>query len=417
MARSSTPILDLQTAPPGPKKSLSWTGLLRATPWAIAVVLLVFSIEAAFLFASHGIPAWLQQVTNPVSDAIDLSFRNGPLLAIVVIFIVQALTTLIHEAGHAIAAKLVGWPILEFRVMPISFVRQDGRWKARWSYKDFPPGLVRAEPVDCCQFHSKLRLFALGGPSANLVTAGLAVICENAIPRQSAFLILFILFSLLQGLTNLLPMHSRNFELDGYAAFRLTRNPDLLAARIAAIKMRKHLQSGRPLATMNRRWVALSTTKQKLSLQDKDGALVTYGYWVHRRKFDSAAMILERLLQISGDAHTDFRAFLCVQSSIFCSLRKQHTIAQVWRQRASEFPNLPDFQLLRCDAHLAAAADDIESAHRFALLTKQALLKKSDNRLRETYLKHLEPWIEELAASIQSRNTGMLNQATADTAE
>ncbi len=168
---------------------------------------------------------------------------------------------------------------------------------------------------------------------------------------------------------------------------------------------------------MNRRWVALIASKQKLSLQDRSGALLTYAYWVHRREFDSAAMMLERLLEISGDAHPDFKAFLYVECSIFCSLLKQHKTALVWRQRASEFPNLADFQLLRCDAHIASATNDIESAHRLALRAKQALLNKRDNRLRETYLKALEPWIEELAASIQSKNAGILNEPTADITE
>jgi hypothetical protein len=419
MARSETPILDLQIIPPNPKKSVgvSWKGLLRAIPWAIAVIVLFFSILAAFFRANVTPPAWLQHLATPVFDAIDVVFRNGPLVAVIVLLVVELLTILIHEAGHAIAAKLFGWPILEFRVVPVSLLRQEGRWKVRLSYKEFPPGLVKAEPPNCSQFHLKLRRFALGGPAANLITAALAMICENAIPFLSAYFVIFIAFSLLHDLVNLLPVHNRNFEFDGYSAFRLTRKPALLAARIAAFKMRKHLDSGRPLSTMNRRWVALITSKQKLSLQDRSGALLTYAYWVHRRKFDSAAMMLERLLEISGDAHPDFKAFLYVECSIFCSLLKQHKAALVWRQRASEFPNLADFQLLRCDAHIASATNDIESAHRFALGAKQALLNNRDNRLRETYLKALEPWIEELAASIQSKNAGILNEPTADLTE
>ncbi len=254
MARSETPILDLQIAPPNPKNfpRVSWKGLLRAIPWAIVVILLVFSILAAVFRANYTPPAWLQQLATPVFDAIDIVFRNGPLVATIVLLVIELLTILIHETGHAIAAKRVGWPILEFRVMPVSLLRQEGRWKVRLSYKDFPPGLVRAELLNCSQFHFKLRLFALGGPAANLITATLALVCKNAIPTQSPYLIIFILLSFFQGLVNLLPVHNRSFEFDGYSAFRLTRKPDLLAARIATFKMRRHLDSGRPVSTMNR---------------------------------------------------------------------------------------------------------------------------------------------------------------------
>jgi hypothetical protein len=399
MAHSETPILDLQMAPPNPKNlpRVSWKGMLRAVPWAIAVIVLFFSILAALFRTNITPPAWLQHLAAPVIDAIDVVFRNGPLVAILVLLVIELLTILIHEAGHAIVAKLLGWPILEFRVMPVSLLRHEGRWKVRLSYKEFPPGLVRAEPPNCSQFHFKFRRLALGGPAANLMSATLAMICKNAIPALAAYFVVFIAISLLHGLLNLLPLRIRNLECDGYGAFRLTRRPDLLAARIATLKMRRHLDGGRPVSSMNQRWVALITSKQKLSLQDTSGALLTYAYWVHRRQFDSAAMVLERLLQISGHAHADFKAFLYVECSTLCSLLKQHKTAQVWRQRASEFPNLADFQLLLCDAHIASAANDMESAHRFALRAKQALLNKKDNRLSEKYLKALEPWIEELA--------------------
>ena len=212
MARSATPILDLEVAPPSGQKSLSWKGSLVAIPAAILAAVLMFAM-AVFLLMNYGIPAWFDQLATMLSARIDALFQYGSLLGIVWILVIQALATLCHEAGHALAAAFVGWQIVEFRVAPFSLVRQEGRWKVRLSYKDFPPGLVRADPPNCSRFHHKFRLYALGGPAANLATAAVAMVCAQLIPALSSFLIIFVLVSVLQGLGNLLPIRVRNFEL------------------------------------------------------------------------------------------------------------------------------------------------------------------------------------------------------------
>jgi len=179
---------------------------------------------------------WLTEYLFPISRTLGPFLRLPPLEAIAALYLGIWSVTLIHEGGHTVAAILLRWRILEVRVFPFSLKNPDGKWKVEFCRRLFPAGFVLADPKPV-RFHSRLRFFAIGGPAANLVT--FLVIFITPLPTDSfssAFLAVIFSWSLIAGLLNLLPIHVRNVELDGYMAFVVSWIPARLAVRLATLR-------------------------------------------------------------------------------------------------------------------------------------------------------------------------------------
>src|SRR5579864_5250764 len=169
MARSETPILDLITAPPAVRAGVSARGLLIALPAAIGVVALIPAAIYLKFVLGLDVPPWLGEAFSPITTAAAAVFQDGPLVGIISIWGVMFLGIVVHEIGHALAAIVLSWPLLEFRAAPFSLKRFSGRWKLRLLWNARPPALVMADPTTV-RFHSKVRFYALAGPAINLAT-------------------------------------------------------------------------------------------------------------------------------------------------------------------------------------------------------------------------------------------------------
>jgi len=204
----------------------------------------------------------------------------------------------LHETGHAIAALVLGWPILEFRVLPFSVEKQGDKWAIKVSWKSWPGALVEAKPLPFTRYHFKLRLFALAGPAANLITGAVVVLLcsgsHSALP--SAIALLFVLWSFAIGISNVLPVRLSGLESDGYSAFVVSRRRQLLAGRIATFRLREQMLRNKPLNSMNQRWLALAESPRNISLQNRGGIWLAYFYWIEQEQFDRAASLLEKKL-------------------------------------------------------------------------------------------------------------------------
>src|SRR5882672_4366424 len=188
MTRSATPILDLQVPLRQHAQSLSFIGLLKALPAAIGLIALVMGV--LFFVFNHDIefPHWLNAPFSLIAGEIANVFEYGPFVAILLLWPPMFLATVVHEAGHAAAALFLKW--VEFRVMPLSISKKEGRWTVKISLKYWPAACVSAYPPTLSRFHSNIRLFALAAPIANLATGTLAALIHpfDPGPKFSAVL-------------------------------------------------------------------------------------------------------------------------------------------------------------------------------------------------------------------------------------
>ena len=167
MARSATPILDLQAPLKKPAISLTLMGLLKALPAAIGLIALFMGILIFVFTHNIQVPHWLGEGFSPLA-AIDNLFEQSPFEASLWLLLLMFLATLVHETGHATAALFLKWDLIEFRVLPLSIQKKNGRWTAKVSLNYWPTACVSAYPAKLSGFHSNIRLFALAGPMANL---------------------------------------------------------------------------------------------------------------------------------------------------------------------------------------------------------------------------------------------------------
>jgi hypothetical protein len=304
MNTSVTPILDLETPPPRRRDGVSLQGLLRAVPAAFAVVAIVPLVVLIRVVAERYVPYWtdfvfssppLLRIVNPLSR---MELVPGLLTIWTGIWIVTA----IHETGHAVAALLGGWDLLEIRALPFTLQKRSDKWQLRMCWKIWPAAGVFAEPKTT-RFHSSLRAYALAGPSANLLTFivfTLPFILFDSSQIPAVFDVIYV-WSLVGAISNLLPFHISDMEMDGYTAFIVSSTPKLTAARIASIKIRNHVLAGKPVEKVNQRWIALAEGVGTATLQNVAGLWLAYSYWLQKDEYERAAHTLERVLRAGGN--------------------------------------------------------------------------------------------------------------------
>jgi hypothetical protein len=398
MTHSATPILDLEITPPQRRDEVSLKGLLKAIPTALAVVAIVPVSVLVRVLAERYLPDWadlifsspsLSRMFNPLS-------RMELLPGLLTIWIGMWIATALHESGHAVAAFMGGWHVREIRAVPFTLQNRGGKWQLKMCWKVWPGAMVLAEPKPI-RFHSRLRAYALAGPAANLLTfiivTVILVLFDGS--QTPALLGVICAWSLVGAIFNLLPLHVRNMELDGYIAFIVSKRPKLLAARIAAVKIRSHVFAGKPLEEVNQRWVALAEAVRTVTLQNFAGLWLAYAYWLEKDEYDRAAHIFERVLHLSGNLNDEAKGIVYSECAIVQSFRKRNAAAQVWVERAKEFSQ-PEYIHHRRNSCLAFNNDDLDRAEEEAQLTNLAAMKLQDKAMREAFLKGWSRWIDEI---------------------
>ena len=395
MARSATPILDLQAPLKKPAISLTLMGLLKALPAAIGLIALFMGILIFVFTHNIQVPHWLGEGFSPLA-AIDNLFEQSPFEASLWLLLLMFLATLVHETGHATAALFLKWDLIEFRVLPLSIQKKNGRWTAKVSLNYWPTACVSAYPAKLSGFHSNIRLFALAGPMANLATGTLAVLIHSFDlgPKFSAVLAIFMIWSFFLGVFNLLPLRMQTFEVDGYIAFVGARNPRWLAMRVAAIKLARHIHDGKPVQSMNRKWIALAESPERASWQNRVGIWLAYCYWLEQKNFDRAALMLEKLLLHSDRFDEAARGFLFAECSVSSAHQGEKLRARAWKERSAQFATTEYFRR-RSNSFVAWVEGDSEQAYQEALLAKDAIFT-FDVPDQEAALRIWSLWIEDL---------------------
>jgi hypothetical protein len=179
------------------KKLLHWV----AIAWAIAI-----HVAAALLsFAGGAVAA--AALVGQYSQAM-------PLLSLVFFFVFLAFCVLVHELGHAVGARLMGWRIhlivvgwIAFRVKPRKFTiarRQSDPRRSGW---------VLATPGPNMDWNRGWPAILIAGPLSNVALAGATIIAAwlfgGRHQQEAGFCNGIALVSLTMGLSNLIPMRGR----------------------------------------------------------------------------------------------------------------------------------------------------------------------------------------------------------------
>jgi hypothetical protein len=132
---------------------------------------------------------------------------------------------LVHELGHAAAARSCGWSINYIAVFPFAYYPATGKL-AFWHGRSGDIGGAVSISKAPIKSASRLALFSLAGPLANFVFAGvlLFVVATSHNTNFQNTVASFAIVSFLLGLGNILPWRTRHgFPSDGMALLSLAR--------------------------------------------------------------------------------------------------------------------------------------------------------------------------------------------------
>lgn len=151
----------------------------------------------------------------------------APLLLIGAELLVFWAVISIHEAGHLLAATLVGFRGLLYVSGPLHFYRDDTGWRCRLNRNvALYGGLASALPLTLERLRERLVVMVAGGPVASLLSGTLALSLTGTTAPESfwrAILSSYALISIAIGIITLIPARAIGFLTDGGRLLRLMR--------------------------------------------------------------------------------------------------------------------------------------------------------------------------------------------------
>jgi len=282
---SSTPILDrvipLPTLPKRPKRK--WKSeLLRALLGGAVTFVLAFVFMPAFrrgLFA-------MQSIHLHAIFAREISYA---------IFVCASyfLAMIIHETGHLIAGLCSGYRMNYMRVGPIQINSRFRVSRAPRSGVGLA-GLASLFPRRKDGVHARAIVYILGGPLANLISAG----CVLLFPRPlSSFAICFAGVSLLLGLRSLMPFVMLGVASDGSRLLMVWRRTHQGERWLAIMQLYSALWDGVLPENLDSEMLEKAIAVIDPLLDTGVGYQLAYWAAFHLHRDEDAARLLETALQ------------------------------------------------------------------------------------------------------------------------
>ncbi|MGM9940528.1 MAG: M50 family metallopeptidase [Bulleidia sp.] len=182
------------------------------------------------------------------------------ILRIALLVVALYLQLFLHEAGHLVFGLLSGYSFLSFRIFDWMIVNDHGHLLLRRIHLDGTAGqclMIPPEPVDG---HVPGLLYNLGGVLMNFIVSAVCAVLLLVIPFGTdlrMFLFEIILFGVVFGLTNGIPLMAGTVVNDGANAVALEKSPQANRAFYLQLKMNAMLTEGVSLSGMPDEWFAI----------------------------------------------------------------------------------------------------------------------------------------------------------------
>jgi hypothetical protein len=286
------------------------------------------------------------------------------------------LVAAVHEAGHLLAGRIVGFRFVLFVVGPLRIERPGNRVRVGWN-RDFTlgSGVAVCAPVHTRQLRLRMAATDLGGPIASLVF-GLLLLRYGDMPEQlglpalakTLLVIVFNacgVFSLLTGfLLNVVPLplgsrHRNDIQKllllvrPGAQGDRATAQLALFAAAMAGQRPREYDPT----------WLQAATGLQDGSAEEAVGHQYAYQSALDRGDIQAAGQHLDRALALKAQLPVAFVPALLMEAAYYTALyRGDAATARAYLEQAKSGRDNSRVTWLRAEAAVLKAEGDAESA-------------------------------------------------------
>jgi hypothetical protein len=298
----------------------------------------------------------------------------------------------VHESGHVLGGRLVGFRFQSIRVGPVMVDRP-----FRLSLYAGPGALINGVAVTLPVTTDRLARRAIGmvlaGPAANLVS-GLVLLLLPV--HKGLFAGLFITFSLANGFSDLLPFEGRLGVSDGRRLGMLLRGGERGERWLAVMKLSAELAAGASPAAVSPDFLAKAIAVRDDSADTVSGYAFAFTAALYQHDIARAGQLLEVCLAYAGFAGAAMREALVSDTAVFTAKRLQRPdLARLW---LADLPSNAQRPWLRSRVEVAilGAEGDRAGALRKLDDLEASLLKLPNATQRRLLSQQLPQWRAEL---------------------
>jgi hypothetical protein len=322
-AGSRTPILDrLEPLPPlRAPRGLAPGG---STPIIVGVVIGV-------LLSFGGVRAWLAPVARFFGGLLSSIYEVDFLVLVPVAVASLFVAIVIHEAGHAIGGWLAGFRVHSIRVWRIQ-LEPPFKVSTFRGASGGPSGWILATPGTTDRLAVRAGVMLFAGPAANLLTAAILHAADPvSVSGAGTFLRALMLWSVLLGAINLLPLRTGPFFSDGHRLMILLFDRARGERWLALLKLSKDVFDGLDPQYLSDEFLDVATAVKDESSDTLSAHAIAYSAAFSRGDNENAALHLETSLRFSARSSPGYQQALMADAAVFQGRRRGRAdLAQAW---------------------------------------------------------------------------------------
>ena len=297
------------------------------------------------------------------SQSVPMGSHHAVLVPIEGLLALQVLVllagTAVHELGHALAARAVGFDVAGVRVGPLLALATPRGWRARFVWEMAVGGELLSVPARPDGLRPRHAAMIAAGPAAHLL---MAVVALTAALFTDALALWFTAATLgLSALANLVPSRPRlgGRWTDGRWLLAWLVHPERATQRVALGVLQRAATGARP-RDWDDRWARLAAAgpRQPADAAQVAGCLLAYAHALDRGETDRAGSLLTRAFAARHLLPAADQAALALQSAFFTArFRGNATLASRLLETGLMRPDRAralDVERARAAMHLAA---------------------------------------------------------------
>lgn len=242
------------------------------------------------------------------------------------------LALLVHEGGHLIVGRLVGFRFVALTLGPLVITATTRHRHVSWVAGQWRTWFAWVTPLHPAGARSRFALVVAGGPFANLLAATVLALLARALPVAGVYLALLVVAACVQatcGLANLLPFTERatGMPSDGAQLRTLLADPHEAARRCAFAALLGAMVSGRSADEVDPAWITQATAWFDESPTEALATFLAFSWAAERDDLAAADNFLQRAVAASAHLPAGLRAVLAAEEAFFVAYYRSESTA------------------------------------------------------------------------------------------
>ncbi len=318
----------------------------------------------------------------------------GAAIALLVVSVIGSTLAMVavHETGHVLGGLAVGFRFKSIRAGPIQLDRP-----FRLSFHGEPGlafnGVSTVIPVSAERLIPRAMVMLWAGPAANVLSGFLVL----ALPFPKSFLpVLFIVMSIANGLSDLLPYRSKLGASDGMFLWALFRHPARAERWLAIMTLNEESRDGVLPESLPAAFIAKAIAVRDDSIDTVVAHAYAFSAAFHQHRNAEAAQMLETCLRYASHSPLVLYQALMSDAAVFQARRLGRAdLAEQW---LADIPGTTAHPRLRtrAEAAILEARGDVIGALGKLDDFEQAIVVLPGWQ-REYFLRLLRRWKSELS--------------------